>query len=128
MFYRTYLRILLFPQQSEKQKALKSSRKHFHLPAIERRGGGYWLPCKVFGVWGKATTMQCERPDHASVVRDLTRTAVPYFVFLWQFIGKPHKVMRAAYLLVWYAVPEGYQYLIKALFWQSSESALYWTF
>ncbi|XP_009889391.1 PREDICTED: MAPK/MAK/MRK overlapping kinase [Charadrius vociferus] len=27
--------------KSEKQKALKSSRKHFHLPAIERRGGGY---------------------------------------------------------------------------------------
>ncbi|KAM6394087.1 MAPK/MAK/MRK overlapping kinase isoform 1-T1 [Pluvialis apricaria] len=27
--------------ESEKQKALKSSRKHFHLPAIERRGGGY---------------------------------------------------------------------------------------
>ncbi|KFZ46044.1 MAPK/MAK/MRK overlapping kinase, partial [Antrostomus carolinensis] len=25
----------------EKQKALKSSPKHFHLPAIERRGGGY---------------------------------------------------------------------------------------
>ncbi|KAM9291404.1 MAPK/MAK/MRK overlapping kinase isoform 3-T3 [Morus bassanus] len=28
-------------EQSEKQKALKSSPKHFHLPAIERRGGGY---------------------------------------------------------------------------------------
>ncbi|XP_029885817.1 MAPK/MAK/MRK overlapping kinase isoform X4 [Aquila chrysaetos chrysaetos] len=28
-------------RQSEKQKALKSSLKHFHLPAIERRGGGY---------------------------------------------------------------------------------------
>lgn len=27
--------------ESEKQKALKSSLKHFHLPAIERRGGGY---------------------------------------------------------------------------------------
>ncbi|NXN65855.1 MOK kinase, partial [Himantopus himantopus] len=27
--------------ESEKQKALKSSRKHFHLPAIERRGEGY---------------------------------------------------------------------------------------
>ncbi|NXW90865.1 MOK kinase, partial [Alopecoenas beccarii] len=27
--------------KSEKQKALKSSLKYFHLPAIERRGGGY---------------------------------------------------------------------------------------
>ncbi|NXT34795.1 MOK kinase, partial [Pelecanoides urinatrix] len=27
--------------ESEKKKALKSSPKHFHLPAIERRGGGY---------------------------------------------------------------------------------------
>ncbi|KAM6204211.1 LOW QUALITY PROTEIN: MAPK/MAK/MRK overlapping kinase [Sarcoramphus papa] len=36
--------------KSEEQKALKSSPKHFHLPAIERGGGGYWPPCKVFGV------------------------------------------------------------------------------
>ncbi|KFW07611.1 MAPK/MAK/MRK overlapping kinase, partial [Fulmarus glacialis] len=27
--------------ESEKKKALQSSPKHFHLPAIERRGGGY---------------------------------------------------------------------------------------
>ncbi|XP_031448836.1 MAPK/MAK/MRK overlapping kinase isoform X2 [Phasianus colchicus] len=28
--------------ESEKQKTLKSSLKHYHLPAIERRGKGYW--------------------------------------------------------------------------------------
>uniref|UniRef100_G1NKX4 MAPK/MAK/MRK overlapping kinase n=1 Tax=Meleagris gallopavo TaxID=9103 RepID=G1NKX4_MELGA len=28
--------------KSEKQKTLKSSLKHYHLPAIERRGEGYW--------------------------------------------------------------------------------------
>ncbi|KAM7109347.1 LOW QUALITY PROTEIN: MAPK/MAK/MRK overlapping kinase [Ciconia maguari] len=35
MFYRAYFKLLLFPQQSEKQKTVKSSLKHFHLPAIE---------------------------------------------------------------------------------------------
>ncbi|NXA46225.1 MOK kinase, partial [Nothocercus julius] len=39
--YPIYLKLLLFPQQSEKQKELKSSLKHSHLPAIQRRGGGY---------------------------------------------------------------------------------------
>ncbi|XP_051476275.1 MAPK/MAK/MRK overlapping kinase isoform X1 [Apus apus] len=33
--------------KSEKQKALKSSLNHFHLPAIEPRGGGYRPPCKA---------------------------------------------------------------------------------
>lgn len=54
VFYKACFKLLLFPQQSEKQKACKSSLKHFHLPALEGRGGGYWPPCKVFGVWGRA--------------------------------------------------------------------------
>lgn len=40
-FFGAYFKILLFLQQSEKQKTRKSSLKHYHLPAIERRGGSY---------------------------------------------------------------------------------------